>query len=156
MSDRITSFVSGLGLSSMPGQSMTEEQRMAWYKKLGIEPPPAKASPLRRAAQWVQERLTPAMDTSAAPAAAPAASTGDVGLMERLKAGNIDDYGSEAYNRWGQGKTDGDASELAREANRTSPELFTKEMWENAPEQAQSNPDWDGLPGDEYAMKMGA
>jgi len=32
----------------------------------------------------------------------------DVGLWERLKAGNIDQEGSEAYNRWGKGKADGE------------------------------------------------
>lgn len=30
-------------------------------------------------------------------------SGADVGLWERIKAGNIDEPGSEAYNRWGQG-----------------------------------------------------
>lgn len=166
MSDRLSSFINGLGLSLLPDRSMTEEQRLAWYKKYNIEPPPVKPSPLKRAAQWVQEKLATS-PSAAAPVSSstPAASANDVGLMERLKAGNIDQYGSEAYNRWGQGKTDGDASELAREAARTAPTdappqvdspVITKEMFDQAPEYRQSNPDWDGLPGDEYAMKMGA
>ena len=164
MSDRLSSFVSGLGLTFTPDQSWTEEQRLAWYKKLGIEPPPVKPSPLKRAAQWVQEKLAPAASTAApagaaAPSASPASSPDDVGLIERLKAGNIDQPGSEAYNRWGAGRAAGDASELAREAARTSPTdspVITKEMFDQAPEYRQSNPDWDGLPGDEYAMKTGA
>lgn len=53
--------------------------------------------------------------------AAGYADGGDVGFFERLKAGNIDDAGSEAYNRWGAGKAAGDASELDRESRRTSP-----------------------------------
>jgi hypothetical protein len=35
---------------------------------------------------------------------APPASDANVGLWERLKAGNIDDPSSEAYRRWGKGK----------------------------------------------------
>lgn len=114
-------FARGLGAAaSIP--SMTEEQRLAWYKKHNIDPPPVKPSPLKRAVKWVGDKLASTAGVSAAGAApGQPPATPDVSLIERLKAGNIDEYGSEAYNRWGQGKTDGDAAELAREAARMSP-----------------------------------
>ncbi len=168
MANRLASFIGGLNI---PG-FITENQRLDWYRKYGIEPPPAKPSPLGRAVQWVSDKLgqVQASSTAQAPEQEPKAA-GDVGLIERLKAGNIDEYGSEAYNRWGRGKADGDAAELTREAVRAAPgatpseptavaeqnpEVMTTKMWEDAPEYAQPNPDWNGLPGDEYAIEMGA
>lgn len=46
---------------------------------------------------------------------------GNTRAQGRLTAGNIDQPGSEAYNRWGQGKVTGDAAELAREGARATP-----------------------------------
>ena len=46
---------------------------------------------------------------------------GNTRAQGRLTAGNIDQPGSEAYNRWGQGKVTGDAAELAREGARVTP-----------------------------------
>lgn len=169
MADRFASFIKGLGLSSLPGSAATEEQRLAWYRKHNIEPPPVKPSPLKRAAKWIGDRLA---QTPGDAAAQQAPTAEGVGLVERLKAGNIDEYGSEAYNRWGQGKADGDVAELAREAARTTPgspsatpdvvaaapepETMTPEMWDNAPLYAQSNPDWKDLPDDDVAIEVGA
>lgn len=165
MANRLASFIGGLNI---PGFS-TENQRLDWYRKYGIEPPPAKPSPLGRAVQWVSDKLGSTSSPATAPGQAPKATDG-VGLIERLRAGNIDEYGSEAYNRWGQGKADGDAAELAREAARSTPgstpvaapttepdpEVMTQEMWDNAPPYAQANPRWEGLPGDDDAIEIGA
>ena len=59
---------------------------------------------------------------------------GNTGAMNRLKAGNIDQPGSEAYNRWGQGKVAGDAAELAREGTRATPlDVNTAKVGELSP-----------------------
>lgn len=149
MANAITNLLSGAanGYANADLANMTEARRLAWYKKMNLTPPPAKASPLSRAAKWVGDKL--AATPPATPPAAPVATGDSVSLIERLKAGNIDQVGSEAYNRWGAGRAAGEASELA---NRH----FTTREWLDAPEYQQSNPMWDGLPNDEYAMKEGA
>lgn len=43
-----------------------------------------------------------------------------VGLWERLKAGNIDEKGSEAYNRWGAGRAQAERAQMQRETNRAA------------------------------------
>lgn len=49
------------------------------------------------------------------------ASAGEsVGFFERLRAGNIDQPGSEAYNRWGAGRAKADDAEVTRIANRAA------------------------------------
>ena len=172
MGNAIANLLGGAASTYSPSDldGMTEAERLAWYKKMNLTPPVAKPSPLSRAVKWIGEKL----GTPAAPAApATAANPGDtVSLIDRLKAGNIDQVGSEAYNRWGQGKADGDAAELARESRRSTPadaqppvaeatdldanRHFTTKEWAEAPEYQQSNPAWDGLPGDEFAIKEGA
>lgn len=42
------------------------------------------------------------------------ANGGEVGLWERLKAGNVDQEGSKAYNTWGKGAVDESAAETSR------------------------------------------
>ncbi len=175
MPNALTGILGGAaqGYDAADLANMTEAQRLAWYKKMNLTPPPAKASPLSRAAKWVGDKL--AATPPATPPATPVATGDSVSLIERLKAGNIDQVGSEAYNRWGAGKVAGEASELARESRRSTPSEappmeppvaeatdldanrhFTTREWLDAPEYQQSNPMWDGLPNDEYAMKEGA
>lgn len=49
------------------------------------------------------------------------ASSGEnVGFFERLRMGNIDQEGSEAYNRFGAGRAKADEAETARLANRAA------------------------------------
>lgn len=167
MADAIANLLSGAanGYAAADLAKMTSAQRLAWYKKL--TPPAEKPSPLAKAVKWIGDKL---------PSAGPAAADGDdaVGLVERLKAGNIDEVGSEAYNRWGAGKVAGAASELARESRRATPseappvELpaaevadpdanrrFTTQEWADAPEYQQSNPMWDDPPND-LTMNQGA
>lgn len=174
MADAITNLLSGAanGYASADLANMTDAQRLAWYRKMNQTPPTEKPSPLAKAVKWIGDKLP-----AAAPIPATAAASQDdtVGLIERLKAGNIDQVGSEAYNRWGAGKVAGEASELARESRRSTPSEappmeppvaeaadldanrhFTKQEWLDAPEYQQSNPMWEGLPSDEYAMKEGA
>lgn len=43
-----------------------------------------------------------------------------VGLLARLRMGNIDQEGSEAYNRFGAGRAKEDAAEVTRQANRAA------------------------------------
>ena len=43
-----------------------------------------------------------------------------VGLWDRLKAGNIDEKGSEAYNRWGAGRAQAERAQMQRETNRAA------------------------------------
>ena len=179
MPNALTGILGGAaqGYDAADLANMTEAQRLAWYKKMNLTPPPAKASPLSRAAKWVGDKLaaTPPATPPETPPATPVATGDSVSLIERLKAGNIDQVGSEAYNRWGAGKVAGEASELAGEHRRSTPSEappmeppvaeatdlganrhFTTQEWLDAPEYQQSNPMWDDLPGDEYAMKQGA
>lgn len=105
----------GLGLMAHKTRQSNEAARRARYAKLGIPYPEPEASPLDKVVDWVKSKAPAATDQAAAP-------SGDgAGLLDRLKAGNIDQPGSEAYNRWGQGKADGDAAELVRESRRVTP-----------------------------------
>lgn len=179
MADAIANLLSGAanGYTSADLAKMTDAQRLAWYRKMNQTPPAERPSPLAKAVKWIGDKLgAPAVP------AVPAGNPGNPGnpgngvsLVERLKAGNIDQVGSEAYNRWGQGKVDGDAAELARESRRATqfesapvePPVaeasdldanrhFTTQEWMDAPEYRQSNPMWDGLPNDDFAMNQGA
>lgn len=58
-----------------------------------------------------------------------------VGFWERLKAGNIDEPGSEAYNRWGAGKVDQSDAETNRLARHVKVDSDTPASHSgNAPE----------------------
>lgn len=176
MADAITNLLSGAanGYASADLAKMTDAQRLAWYKKMNMTPPTEKPSPLAKAVKWIGDKLgAPAVP--AVPAGNPGNPGNGVSLIERLKAGNIDEVGSEAYNRWGAGKAAGEASELAREGRRTTPTAgplveppaatatdldanrhFTTQEWTDAPAYRQSNPMWDDLPNDNLAMNQGA
>lgn len=69
-------------------------------------------------------------------------SAGDnAGFWERVAAGNKDQPGSEAYNRWGAGRASGDANELLRESRRSpaseTPTEITARPSVPAPESAK-------------------
>ena len=110
--------IAGLGVAAYVGQA----QRKADFKKdnelrlkRGLPELPWEDAPIDKAVGWAGDKFKswakPDAASSAmvsAPIGAPAGGSEDVGLWDRLKAGNIDAPGSEAYNRWGQGKADSD------------------------------------------------
>lgn len=121
--------IAGLAAATVLGRK-TKQQDLARRNKMrvanGLDPIEDQPAPIDKAINWVSDKFksTPKVDATGpvtAAIAAPAGGSEDVGLWERLKAGNIDEAGTDAYNRWGQGKTDGDAAELTREMRRGSP-----------------------------------
>lgn len=116
----------------------------AYRAKLGLPALEDEPAPIDKAITWVKDKFSSAPATPDTPqVAAPAASSEEVGLLERLKAGNIDQAGSEAYNRWGQGKIDGDAAELAREAQRTTPEQAPMKLADPVDDPATRRSDYE-------------
>ena len=109
--------VGGLALAAYLGKSDREKARAksnALNKKLGIAE--EEQAPVDKAFDWAANKFkdwqaSPSTPTETpAPLATPGGQGDDnVGLWERLKAGNIDAPGSEAYDRWGQGKVQSDA-----------------------------------------------
>jgi hypothetical protein len=135
------------GLTS--GLTTGAEMRAFKAAKAGDKAPVLEASPLERAGSWVKDKLS-GLTADAAPSSAPvvAGGSGDVGLMERLKAGNIDDPKSEAYRRWGKGKGAvvapvGDASAVVDPDAANPDGTYTNDMWAQAPDfGADDNPRW--------------
>ena len=115
--------------------------------------PAREASPMDKTKTWLKDKfneLTAGSSAAADMADAPKGGE-DVGLMERLKAGNIDDPKSEAYARWGKGKgatvaPTGDASQVSDPEALGPGGTFTSAMWDEAPESGSgANPAWDDL-----------
>lgn len=72
----------------------------------------------------------------------------NVGFFERLKMGNIDEKGSQAYNRFGAGRVNGDAAEMTRESRRGAP---ADKFVDDAPTAAQTPADEPTYKADESA-----
>jgi hypothetical protein len=125
----------------------------ATAKAAGTAPPVTEASPMERAGNWVKDKLSSLTGDAASSASAPAAQidpngSQDVGLVERLKAGNIDDPESEAYRRWGKGKgalvaPTGSASAVVDPDAGNPDGTYTNDQWANTPSYgADDNPAW--------------
>ena len=134
--------IAGLAAATVLGRK-TQQQDLARRNKMraanGLEPIADQEAPIDKAINWVSDKFksTPKVDATGPVAAAPKASAGgseDVGLWERLKAGNIDEAGSEAYNRWGQGKTNGDAAVADLDESSREDATMTTEQWNAAPD----------------------
>ena len=142
--------IAGLAAATLLGRK-TQQQDLARRNKMwvanGLEPIADQEAPIDKAINWVSDKFksTPKVDATGPVTEAPLAPAGgseDVSLWERLKAGNIDQAGSEAYNRWGQGKADGDAVRELDDASRESATMTT-EQWDAAP-------DMDGFAADKF------
>ena len=109
---------------------------------------PAEPSPMEQAKTWLKDKLGGLTGDAAS---GVTKGGDDVGLMERLKAGNIDDPKSEAYARWGKGsgagvQSTGDASQVSDPEALGPGGTFTSAMWNEAPEFGSgANPAWDDL-----------
>lgn len=110
----------GLGLAMATGVEQRKQNRAkdaALRAKLGLPPIEEDISPLEKGVNWVKGKASEVMGNMASslPGAASGAASGagvsagvsagdTVGLVDRLMAGNIDQAGSEANQRWGSGK----------------------------------------------------
>lgn len=108
----------GLGLAMATGIEQRKQNRAkdaALRAKLGLPPMEEDISPLEKGVNWVKGKASevmgnvasslPGAGVSAGVSAGSSAGAGDtVGLVDRLMAGNIDQAGSEANQRWGSGK----------------------------------------------------
>jgi hypothetical protein len=152
--------IAGLGIAAYMGQSRRKsdfDRTNQLRLKNGLPPLPWEDAPVDKAVNWIGDKFkswtTP--DAAKAPAASEAPSapvvggSEDVGLWERLKAGNIDQEGSEAYKRWGKGKAEGEqrvaeldessrleATKDYSDAPVKLPDSFTKEQFSQAPDLA--------------------
>lgn len=148
--------IAGLGVAAYIGQQRRKNDHELINKerlKLGLPALEYEEAPIDKAFDWVGDKVKSwtTTDTPVAPDAPTTPAVGtpsvgggdDVGLWERLKAGNIDQEGSEAYNRWGKGKQLADqrvagleeSSRLEAQNNLTdAPVEFTKEQFDNAPD----------------------
>ncbi len=113
----------GLASAAYMGKMLRDQEREsanAMRVKRGLKPIEHEPAPIDKAVDWVGEKFKSLTTSSdAAPEAVQEVPTGDnVGLWDRLKAGNIDARGSEAYNRWGQGREEGIATSDAIQAQR--------------------------------------
>jgi len=154
--------IAGLGLATYIGKARRKSDfdRMNQLRlKNGLPELPWEDAPIDKAMNWVGDKFKTwtGPDAAKAPEAkAPTTPGGseDVGLWERLKAGNIDQEGSEAYNRWGKGKAEGerrvaDLDESSRlEAKKefdnlqaSEPGLVTLEQQANAPAEIEASID---------------
>lgn len=127
----------------------------ATAKAAGTAAPVVEASPIERAGKWVKDKLGSLTDGAAPSASSSAAASPvdpngsqDVGLIERLKAGNIDDPESQAYRRWGKGKgalvaPTGSASAVVDPDAGNPDGTYTNDQWASAPSLgADDNPAW--------------
>lgn len=125
--------IAGLSAAAFAGSKsrQSDHDRLNAYRVAnGLKPMEYQKAPIDKAIDWIGDKFKGAEGVAtadklpaAAPAAAPSAdpaSGDDVGLWERLKAGNIDAPGSEAYNRWGAGRQAGIESSDARQMERLS------------------------------------
>lgn len=99
-----------------------QADRAAWYAKMGMKMPEEKPGFLDEAwgdaKKWVGEKLSPSASTPV-----PAAPAGAVdpypdqnpSTWDRLTAGNIDQPGSEAYNKYGKGHDDAVMADIDNE-----------------------------------------
>lgn len=121
-------------------------QANQWRAKYGIEEVPWEDSPLDNAVSWVGGKLKSLAPDAGAPLAdavapvgeAPIAADDDVTLWERLKAGNIDQEGSEAYQRWGKGKSEG--AQRVADLDQSS-RLEAAQSYEDSWDEASAMPD---------------
>jgi hypothetical protein len=110
--------IGGLAIASLMGKSdraKALEKTNAMNKKLGMAE--VEQAPIDKAFDWATNKFKDWQAAPSVPSGTPATETAftpvqsgdDVGLWERIKAGNIDAPGSEAHNRWGNGKAEGEA-----------------------------------------------
>jgi hypothetical protein len=154
--------IAGLGIAAYMGQSRRKsdfDRTNQLRLKNGLPELPWEDAPIDKAMNWVGEKFktwtgpdaAKAPEVAAKAAEAPVVPGGseDVGLWERLKAGNIDQEGSEAYKRWGKGKAEGEqrvaeldessrleATKDYSDAPVKLPDSFTKEQFSQAPDLA--------------------
>ena len=113
--------IAGLGLATYMGQARRKsdfDRTNQLRLKNGLPELPWEDAPIDKAATWIGDKFkewTGPAKAAEVPAAVKATEapfvpggSEDVGLWERLKAGNIDQEGSEAYQRWGKGKAEGE------------------------------------------------
>lgn len=105
----------GMALAVMMGKMRRDSDNAYIDQRRAANKLPAlvrEKAPIDKATDWLGEKFSSLTSSSppeapGVPGAAPSASGESVGFMERLKAGNIDAPGSEAYNRWGAGREQG-------------------------------------------------
>lgn len=148
--------IAGLGVAAYVGQSRRKsdfDRTNQLRLKNGLPELPWEDAPIDKAMNWAGEKFKTwtSPDTAKAPevtanaAELPAIPGGseEVGLWERLKAGNIDQEGSEAYNRWGKGKAEGEQRVV--ELNESSRSEAEKEFIDTPTEQSEPQPNQELL-----------
>ena len=158
MDNKSIGFAGGIAAGLNAGRHYKQLAELdAWRtardtKLAAAKQPPGAATPsdpslLERGVDKVKQLFTPKELTSEQ----PPANNGEAGLWDRLKAGNIDQAGSEAHQRWGaerDGQTalatpDGQASAQALDdgsraesqtALNAQPDNVTPAEWESLPD----------------------
>lgn len=127
--------IAGLSAAAYMGQKSRKENHLKINQMRvarGLPELPWEDAPIDKAVDWVggkvKSLLAPSANALDATEASTQGGSDDVGAWERLKDGNIDAPGSEAYNRWGKGAEEGAASESIRESRRQSPETASNGM----------------------------
>lgn len=121
MLNKSLSMIGGLGLAYAQGVMLKKQRdhQDLMDVKLGLKTATTEDS------SWLDKGVDHIKNLFSSkevnPETAPATHSDSTGLFDRLSAGNIDQVGSEAYNRWGQGKVDGDIAQSTREGKRVTP-----------------------------------